>query len=170
MISIIVAMGKNRVIGNGGKIPWDLPADLEYFRKVTLGHAVIMGRKTHESIGRALPGRMNIVITRQKSYLPKGDGVLVSGSLVDAIRIMKENRLGNFSDIFVIGGAEIYKEALLVADQLRITFIDGDFPGDVFFPEFDMKEWREIYREKRLSDRNNPHSLEWVVFERKEKS
>ena len=158
MISLIVAMDKNRVIGNGGKIPWHLPADFAYFKATTLGHPVIMGRATFESIGRPLPGRKNIVLTRGEFT---HDGVDVAHSLDEA-----QSLADGDSEIFVIGGAKVYAEALPIADKLYITFVEGDFIGDTFFPEVDWLLWREVKSENREADEKNPHAMRFAVFER----
>ncbi len=156
-LSLITAIDKNRLIGNGGKIPWHLPADFAYFKEATMGHSVIMGRTTFESIGKPLPGRRNIVLTRGDFT---HEGVEVVHSLEEVLK--------SFSDeeVFVIGGAQVYKEALQQTDKLYITFVDGDFEGDTFFPEINWYEWKEIKSETRKADEKNPHDMKFVVFER----
>ena len=158
MISLIAAMDKNRVIGNGGKIPWHLPADFAYFKATTLGHPVIMGRTTFESIGRPLPGRKNIVLTRGEFT---HDGVDVAHSFDEAQKLTQGE-----GDVFVIGGSKVYTEALPVADKLYITFVEGDFTGDTFFPEINWSLWREVKSENREADEKNPHAMRFAVFER----
>jgi dihydrofolate reductase len=157
-ISLIAAMGKNRVIGNKGKIPWNLPADLRYFRRTTDGHSVIMGRKTYESIGRPLPNRKNIIITRDKNY--KADGCDVVDSLGEALD------RSNSEEVFVIGGGEIYKLALPLANKIYLTLVDYEPKGDAFFPEFDLKEWREISREDHEVDNDNSLRFSFINYEK----
>ena len=158
MIFLIAAMDKNRVIGNAGKLPWRLPADFAYFKATTLGHPVIMGRTTFESIGRPLPGRKNIVLTRGDFT---HEGVVVAHSF-DEARTLAEGD----GDVFVIGGSKVYEEALPHADRLYITFVEGDFAGDTFFPEVDWSLWREVSSETRVADGENPHPMKFSVFER----
>ncbi len=138
MMHIIVAMAKNRTIGNKGKIPWKIPQDLERFKQLTMGHWIIMGRKTYESIGRPLPGRTNVVITRNLKSIKDDSQIVLSNSL-DAILNLKESET-----VFVIGGEEIYRQALIRADMLHITLIGRDFPGDAFFPEINEEEWEIV--------------------------
>lgn len=144
-IALIAAMDRHRLIGAGNRMPWHLPDDLRRFRALTTGHPVIMGRRTHESIGRALPGRRNLVITRQATYAAAGCEIVAS--LENAIVACK-----NVSMVFVIGGGEVYVQALALATHLFLTEIDRTFAGDTWFPEFDRARWR-IVREER---RNHP--------------
>jgi len=143
-VCLIAAVARNKVIGRDNRIPWRLPEDLKHFRKLTLGHAVIMGRKTFESIvafsGKPLPGRDNIVITRSRDW--SVTGCRITYSLDDALAAVPQGR-----DAFVIGGAEIYSLALPLASRLYMTEIGRDFEGDAFFPEFDRSRWQEIARE-----------------------
>ena len=143
-ICIIAALAANGVIGAQGSLPWRLPEDLRHFKGVTLGHAVIMGRKTWDSIGKALPGRRNIVITGQPGYA--APGVSVAPSLSAALALCDEG-----DTVYVIGGAEIYRAALPLADTLLLTEIHRDFPGDTRFPEFDRTRWREIDRQPQVT-------------------
>ncbi len=139
MVSLIVAVSQNGVIGNKGKLPWHLPADLKRFKQLTTGHPIIMGRKTFESIGKPLPGRTNIVITHQKNF--QACGAMVAHSLEEALRLCeKEN------EVFVIGGAEIFEEALPLANRIYLTLIHQDFEGDTRF-DFNHSAWKEISRE-----------------------
>ncbi|MDO7488443.1 dihydrofolate reductase [Peribacillus frigoritolerans] len=138
MISLIVAMDQNRVIGNNNKLPWHLPADLQYFKKVTMGHPIVMGRKTFESIGRVLPGRENVIVTRNQEF--KAEGCVVLHDIAQ-IKMFADN---HDEEVFVIGGAEIFKEILPFTDRLYITEIHETFEGDTFFPEIDENEWDEI--------------------------
>lgn len=162
MISSIVAVAKNWCIGNNNELPWKQKADLQYFRKTTKGSVVIMGRKTYESIGRPLPKRRNIIITRQQDYA--APGVEVFHSLEEAIAAAK-NEL-NARPVFIIGGAQIYTESLSLVDRLYITFIETVVEGDAFFPEIDTNLWREVSREKHLADEDNQFAYDFVVFER----
>ncbi|PNE08454.1 MULTISPECIES: dihydrofolate reductase [Priestia] len=162
MISFIFAMDKNRLIGKGNSLPWHLPADLKFFKQVTTGHPVVMGRKTHESIGKPLPGRENIILTRNISYDAKGCTVLNSISAIEEMG-KKEKK-----EIFIIGGAEIYKLAFPIADRLYITTIDEEFEGDTYFPEFNESEWRLVSREKGLKDEKNPYDYYFTIYERNE--
>jgi dihydrofolate reductase len=132
IISAIAAIGKNRELGKNGEIPWKIPGELKYFKEVTMSHPIIMGRKTHESIGRALPGRVNIVITRNLNY--KAEGCVVVSSVEDAIQEAKKQ---DQEEIFIIGGGEIYKLAWDYIDKLYITVINKSFNADVFFPTYD---------------------------------
>lgn len=140
-LSIIVAASRNGVIGAGGKLPWHLPADLKRFKQLTLGHPVIMGRKTFESLGKPLPGRTNIVVTRQEGFQACGAGV--AHSLEQALRLCK-----NEEEVFVIGGAQIYRQALPLADRIYLTRIDRDFEGDTHLFEIDPTIWKEVSREE----------------------
>ncbi|MBI2120455.1 MAG: dihydrofolate reductase [Parcubacteria group bacterium] len=152
-ISLIAAMGHNRIIGNQGKIPWNLPEDLKFFKRITMGRPIIMGRKTYESIGRVLPGRINIIITSHEKYTQAPDAI-IARTLEEAFAFAPEG------EIFVIGGERVYCEALLAANRLYLTFVDGDFSGDAFFPAFDLDDWKEISRESFPL-------MERVIFERR---
>ena len=135
---LIAAMANNRVIGRGNALPWHLPEDLAHFRAVTMGHAVIMGRRTHESIGRPLDGRLNIVLSRDPAYRP-GPGCRQAGSLREALLLCAE-----FAQVFLIGGAQLFREGLALADTLILTRIDADIDGDVFFPDLDADAFRLV--------------------------
>lgn len=133
MISIIVAVaGKKRVIGKKGGMPWYIPAELKRFRSITMGHPIIMGRKTHESIGRVLPGRTNIVISHDPDF--KAEGCMVTNNLDSALRLA-QGKVGD-NEVFIIGGGQIYAQALPLADKLYLTYIDKEIEGDVFFPDY----------------------------------
>lgn len=139
MISIIVAVaGSKRVIGKAGGMPWHIPEELRRFREITMGHPIIMGRKTHESIGRVLPERTNIVITHDPSF--QAEGVVVARSLEEALQLAK-GKPGD-GEVFIIGGGEIYKQALPITDKLYLTMIDREVEGDVFFPDY--SEFKKI--------------------------
>lgn len=160
-ISIIAAIDQNQLIGKQGKIPWDLPADLKYFKKTTMGAAVIMGRKTFESIGFPLPGRRNIILTRNKDYEAEGCELVHS----------KEEVLAEFSgtdeEAFIIGGAEIYKQFLPYSDKLYLTIIEHEFTGDTYFPEIDWQKWKKISEKKGTTDSNNSYPYAYHVYQRK---
>jgi dihydrofolate reductase len=158
-LSLIVAMAKNRVIGYQNKMPWHLPAELAYFKRITTGHPIIMGRKTFESIGRPLPGRRNIVVSRNTNF--HAQGVEVSTSLESALALCAGD------NPFVIGGATLYAEALTVAQRLYITEIDADLVGDTFFPPIDDARWKEESREVRSKDEKNIYDLQFVVMSRR---
>lgn len=146
-VSIIAAIGKNRELGKNNKLLWNIPEDLNHFRKITAGHTVIMGRKTHESIGRALPKRINIVVTRDKSY--RSEGCVVCGSLNEALEIAKKS---GEKEVFVIGGGEIYKQAIGIADKLYLTLVDGTFDADTFFPDY--SEFKKVISKEEHKDEN----------------
>ncbi|HUC02161.1 MAG TPA: dihydrofolate reductase [Candidatus Paceibacterota bacterium] len=158
-LSLITAMGENRVIGTGGKIPWHLSADFARFKATTMGHPIIMGRKTFESIGRPLPGRTNIVVTRDADY--RAEGCLVAGSLEGAIALAKKE---NASEAFVIGGEQIYKAALGMAQVIYLTLVHGTFEGDAFFPELDPAEWKLVASEPHAKDAANPFDYDFLIY------
>jgi len=161
IISIIVAMGKNRVIGNKGKLPWHMPADMKYYRDKTKGKPIIMGRKTFESMGsKPLPDRTNIIITHDQDY--KAEGAIVAHSADEALKAA-----GNTEEVMIIGGSHIYKEFLPKANRIYLTIIEGEFKGDAFFPEYDITEWKEISYEEHERDKDNPYDYRFVVLERK---
>ena len=161
IISLIWAVARNGVIGKGNTLPWRLPADLRYFRACTTGHPIIMGRKNYEDIGKPLPGRRNIVVTRQPAYTAPGCTVVHSVEQALAAAGAEE-------EVFVIGGADIYRQTLDAADRLYITEIDADIEGDTYFPEFDRRLWREVRREGHAADASNPYPYSFVLLERRE--
>ncbi|WML47788.1 dihydrofolate reductase [Neobacillus sp. PS3-34] len=161
MISFIWAMDADRAIGKNNQLPWHLPEDLKFFKRVTMGHQIAMGRKTYESIGRPLPGRENIIITRNPEFEAKGCTVFHSVS--EFVEYSKQTD----DEIFVIGGAEIFQETFEYAGKLYLTLIDESFGGDTFFPEFDLSEWSLVSREKGLKDEKNPYDYEFTIYERK---
>ncbi|HVK55350.1 MAG TPA: dihydrofolate reductase [Burkholderiales bacterium] len=158
-LSIVVAMAENGVIGVDNKLPWRLPADLKHFRAITMGHPVIMGRKTFESIGRALPGRRNIVVTRNSDYAAEGAEVV--HSVDEALE-----RCSGTNEAFLIGGAILYKEAISHCDRIYLTLVHVKVEGDAFFPLLDVNHWQEIERSPHLSDELNPHAYDFVIYER----
>jgi dihydrofolate reductase len=144
-LSLIVAIAKNRVIGVNNTLPWHLPEDLKRFRALTTGHHIIMGRKTFDSLGRLLPGRTTVIVTRNPDY--KMAGAIVVHSLEAAI-----TACGDDNEAFLIGGAELYKDGLKLANKLYITDIDAEYEGDAFFPEFDVAEWQVVERESHQAE------------------
>lgn len=161
MLSLVVAMGKNRCIGKDGQMPWHLPADLKHFKKLTSGHPVVMGRKTFESIGKPLPARTNIVITRNTDYLQ--EGVLVVGSIKEALKFGQKIN----DKVFIIGGGEIFKETLSLAEELVITEIDFEPEGDTFFPVVPAEEWEEISKECHAADEQNTYDFCIITYKKR---
>ncbi|MFZ1523072.1 MAG: dihydrofolate reductase [Candidatus Saccharimonadales bacterium] len=160
MISLIAAIGRNNEIGVNGQLPWSLPEDLKHFKNLTMGKTIIMGRKTFESIGRTLPGRTNVVITRNQSY--KKEGILVVDSVKRALKLNASD-----DEVFVIGRGEIYSQALSIADKLYITEVDfSDDKADVFFPKIDSKVWRKTSELKFKKDDCNQYDFSFVEYSR----
>ncbi len=159
-LSLIAAMARNRVIGRDNKLPWRLPADLKRFRTLTTGHPIIMGRKTFDSLGRALPNRHNIVITRDDNF--RADAVSAVNSIPAAIAAA-----GNVNELFVIGGARIYEQLLPLADRLYLTLIEAEVQGDAWFPDYEVEQWMETSRERFPTDDANAHAMEFVVLDRR---
>ncbi len=159
VISLIVAMSDNRVIGRDGDLPWRLSADLRRFKRLTMGHHIIMGRKTFESIGRLLPGRTSIVISRRQDYDAKG--AKLARDLNDAIQLA-----GDDNEVFVIGGAEIYRLALPRVDRIYMTAVHVAIEGDTYFPEFDARQWRLIEDERHAADEKNQYDYNFRIYER----
>lgn len=160
IISIIAALADNMVIGNKNSLPWKLSADMEYFKKTTLGKPIIMGAKTFESIGMALPNRKNIILSHDKNYRAKG--CVVVTSIEQALE-----EVGEDEEVMIAGGASVYKQFLPLANRLYLTFIHYDFEGDAYFPEFDINQWKEIKRIDKKPDKKNLYSYSFVIFERK---
>jgi dihydrofolate reductase len=158
--SIVAAMSKNRVIGRKGTLPWRMPADLRHFRQVTMGHPILMGRKNYEDIGRPLPGRMNIILTRQRYFRAEGCIVVHSPGEV-------EDHVSEDAEIMVIGGAEIYAQFLPRAGRMYLTLIHAEIDGDTFFPEFDRNQWEESDRQDYPADEHNPYPYSFIVLERR---
>lgn len=166
-LAMIAAQSQNRVIGNNNKLPWYLPEDLKYFKRVTLGKPIIMGRKTFESIGRPLPGRTNIIITRNPDWTHDGAGVRVVHSLQQAIELAESLALVNgFEESLVIGGAEIYALALPQADRLYLTQVHAEVQGDAHFPPLDPAQWHEVAREDFSAIEPNPYDYSFIVLDR----
>lgn len=160
IISLIAALGNKNVIGNNHQLPWHLPADLKYFKKTTMGKPIIMGRKTFSAIGRPLPGRQNIVLTREKSFTSAQCDV--AHSIAEAIAIAQ-----NKNEIMIIGGAQIYAEFLPFADKLYLTFVHHDFAGDTFFPAWNPDEWQQIESQHFQPDDENKYSYSFIVLGKK---
>lgn len=158
-------MTRNRVIGRGNGLPWRLPKDMQFFMKTTMGHPVIMGRKTFESMKAPLAGRTNIVVTRDPDY--RRAGVLVAGDLPSALELAQtQARRDGCDEVFVAGGAEIYALALEVATRLYVTEIEVELAGDTFFPELDWSGWRQVSRDRFPADASHAYPFTISVFER----
>jgi dihydrofolate reductase len=153
-------MAKNRVIGADNKIPWHLPNELKLFKSLTMGHHIVMGRKTYESINRLLPGRTTVIVTRQRDY--KVPGAIVAHSVEEAIAASKGD-----DEIFVIGGADLFRETLPVADRLYLTTVDAEPPGDTFMPEFEIDHWRETSAQSFEPDEKHAHAYRLNVYDRR---
>lgn len=160
-LSMIAAMGKDRVIGKDNDMPWHLPADLQHFKKTTLGSPIIMGRKTYDSIGRPLPGRLNIILSRNTNL--KIEGCSVVNSLEDAIGLAEKT---DASEIFITGGAHLYDKFLEDADRLYLTLIDEKFEGDTYFPDYTQFNWQEVAKESYKADDKNPHAYSFVILDK----
>ena len=158
-ISLIVAMARNRVIGLNGQMPWHLSADLRYFKKMTLGSPLLMGRKTFEAIGRPLPGRENLIISRNSNFQPHGCQVFPD--IQTALQVVE-----SFPELFVIGGATLYEALLPLADAVYLTQIHKDFAGDTYFPSFDLADWREISRQDVTNDEQVDYAYSFLTLER----
>jgi len=162
MITIIAAIAKNNALGKDNDLIWHLPSDLKRFKKVTSGHHILMGRNTFESIGKPLPNRTTVIITRNKRY--KKEGCKVAYSIEKAIEIAKDD-----DEIYIIGGAQIYKQAIEkgLVDRLDITIVHQEFEADVFFPEIDLKIWKEVSREHFSADEKNKYDFSFVSYQKK---
>lgn len=166
VVSQIVAMAKNRVIGSGLEIPWRISEDFKHFKKVTMGHAMIMGRRTWDSIGRALPGRLTVVVTRDES-LELPDGVLRAGSVDEALALCQARR-GEWGDeIFIAGGGEIYRQTLGTTDRIYLTIVDMEPKGDVFYPDFDERDFLKEEIGRHESQGEGLPGCTWYLLTRK---
>ncbi len=164
MISLIAAIGKNNELGKNNALVWSMPTDLKYFREKTSGHPVIMGRKTYEAIGHPMPKRRNIIITRDVDY--KKEGIEVVHSLEESLNLVR-NEIANSEEVFIIGGEEIFKQSMNIADRLYITHIDAiDKDADTFFPEIIPIVWNEISHEEHKKDSVNPFDYVFSVYDR----
>ena len=159
LITLIAAMDRNRLIGDGNRLPWRLPADLRRFKALTMGKPIIMGRRTFESIGRALPGRRTIVLSRNPDY--QAPGCEVVAGLDEALHACED-----VDEVMIIGGAKLYAEALPRAHRLHLTLLHASFTGDAWFPEVDPRHWREIFREDHEADAESPCAFSFVDLER----
>ena len=157
--SLIVAMSENRVIGREGRLPWHLSADLRRFKQLTMGHTIVMGRKTSESIGRPLPGRTSIVVTRRHGVAPPG--VCVAASLDAAAQLAADDR-----EIFFIGGGEIYRQVLPRIQRIYLTLVHAEVPGDTYFPELPTDQWQLVQRTDHAADEKNDYPFSFLVYER----
>lgn len=157
MISIIAAIAKNGIIGNNNSLPWNLPVDMKYFRNTTMGHTIVMGRRNYEDIGKALPGRRNIVLTRNRNFL--ADNCEIAHSIDEIMRMIDKK-----DETFIIGGAEIYLSFLPYADKLYITHIDVDIDGDVVFPDYNTREWELESEETHAVDSKNSLSCRFSIY------
>ena len=165
-LALICAMSENRVIGKNNSLPWHLPEDLRYFKRTTMGNSIIMGRKTWESIGRVLPGRTNIIVTRNSSL--EIEGVKIVNSLLEAIRLAGNiAAVDGSTEAFIIGGAELYKKALPFAQRFYLTRVHANVKGDTFLTAFDEKEWEEISCEEFSKSNSNPFDYSICVLDRK---
>lgn len=158
IISAMVAVGENNVIGKNNDIPWRLPNDWAYLRRITMGHSIILGRKNYESIGKPLDGRKNIILTKNKNY--KAEGCHIAYSIKDALSKCEGE------EVFILGGEEIYQQFLPYTQKLYITKIHATFEGDRYFPEIDISLWKEIYTEKGIQNDRNPYEYYFHVFEK----
>jgi dihydrofolate reductase len=161
MIAIIVAMSENRVIGRDNGLPWHLPADLKHFKAISTGHPILMGRKTFVSLGKPLPKRTNIIVTRQKDFAV--EGAVVVHSIAEGLKLAKEQE----EQVFVIGGADIFKQAIPQVDTLFLTIVHAEVEGDVFFPELEPDEWQEVERERHEADEKHAYAFSFVKMVRR---
>lgn len=158
-VSLIAAMGKNRVIGSNNQLPWHLPADLQHFKALTMGKPIVMGRKTYESIGKALPGRTNIVLTSHSNF--SAPDCQICHSLADAFQVAAD-----VSEIMVIGGAAIFEQCLPLAQTMYLTIIQQDFAGDTYFPKWSPAEWQEVERQDYTPDEKNAYCYSFITLRR----
>ena len=160
MISLIVAMGKNREIGKENQLLWHLPKDLKHFKELTSGHPIIMGRKTYESIGKPLPNRTNIVISRKNDWFE--EGILIVGSIKEAVKFAKKID----EEVFVLGGGNIYEQTIDFADKLEVTLVDAVLDADTFFPKINEKVWQKTNEERHQKDEKNDFDFCFQTYER----
>jgi len=159
---IMAAKASNNVIGKDNDLVWHLPADLKFFKQTTKGHTLIMGRKTFESLGNPLPHRDSWIITRKKNYA--GEGITVFNSLESALKTAETRGL---ETIFILGGGDIYRQSMHIADKLIITEVHAEFDGDTFFPQIDQKVWKEVSRDEHKADEKNKYDYAFVEYLRK---
>jgi dihydrofolate reductase len=160
MITLIVAMGKNREIGKENQLLWHLPKDLKHFKEITSGHPIIMGRKTYESIGKPLPNRTNIVISRKNDWFE--EGILIVGSIKEAVKFAKKID----EEVFIIGGGNIYEQTIELADKIEVTLVDAELDADTFFPRINEKVWQKTDEECHQKDEKNEFDFCFQTFER----
>ncbi len=158
-LSLIVAMDRNRLIGQGSSLPWRLSSDLKHFREITMGKPIVMGRKTHQTINRPLPGRENIILTRDPAFSARGCTVFTRLDEVLA-------HCRDADEIMIMGGADLYRQTLDLADRMYLTEVHAECQGDTWFPEFDRSTWTEIRREDFRADAGNEHDFSFVVLEK----
>jgi dihydrofolate reductase len=157
-ISFIVAMDIQQAIGLGNDLPWRLPADLAYFKKTTLDHTILMGHKTYESIGKPLPHRTNVILTKNEEFT--AEGCIIVHSMEEAAARFADE------EVFVIGGAEIFRLFMPIVDRLYITLIEHEFEADIFFPDFDIEDWYLVSSEDGITDDKNPYTYSFLVYEK----
>ena len=160
-VSIIAAMDRNQLIGQGKALPWRLPADLKHFKRLTMAKPIVMGRRTWQSLGGPLPGRQNIVLTRSANY--KAEGATVVSSLDQALEVCS-----GAAEVMIIGGAQVYQAALSCADRFYLTRVEGDFKGDVWFPAIDWQGWQQLSKESHSPDEHNFTSYSFEVYQRRD--
>ncbi len=165
-LSIVVAASDNGVIGREGELPWRMPADLQRFKRLTMGHCLIMGRKTYESIGRPLPGRVSIVLSRSPDWSPNAEGVLVAQCLDEAIRLAADAPDMDCSEAYIVGGGEVYRQAMTHADRIHLTRVHTTLEGDAYFPEIDPNKWELAESEERVADERNEHACTFMTYDR----
>ena len=163
ILSAIVAMAENRVIGKNNQLPWHLPADLNHFKAITSGHPILMGRKTYESIGKPLPNRTNIIITRDNGYLAPGCVVVTS---IEAA--LQQASAENSDEMFIIGGAEVYRQLWPHIQRIYLTLVHQEFEGDAFFPELNRNEWKQIHYETYPANEKNPYPYTFLRLDKKD--
>lgn len=152
-------MARNRVIGADKKIPWHLPNELKLFKSLTMGHPIVMGRKTYESINRLLPGRTTVIVTRQRDY--RVEGAIVAHSIPEALEACRAD-----DEVFVIGGADLFRETIAIADRLYLTVVDAEPSGDTFMPELDMTQWQETSSQAFMPDEKHAHAYRFHIYDR----
>jgi dihydrofolate reductase len=166
IISHIVAVSKNWVIGKNSGLPWKMPSDAQYFHDVTMGHIVIMGRKNYEANKKALPGRLNIVITRREDF--KTEDAVTVKSINEALEVVKSGKNPDFnvaSEIFIVGGGEIYRQTLDIADRIYITVIDAVVDGDTYYPKIDFSNYNILSEQRHAADDKNPYDWTYYILE-----
>jgi len=159
-ISLIVAMAQNRVMGINNQMPWHLPDDLDYFKKITLGHHMIMGRKTHDAIGRVLPGRTTIVVTRNPAWF--ASGCLRASSLEEGLQMSEQD-----DEIFIVGGGELFQQSLDLAQRIYLTEVKATVPGNTYFPLINHRVWHESKRQHHPQDSRHPFDFDFVIYDRR---